>query len=582
MEPLAQQAAREREVHPTVVPLLEPGDHLAGILELGRPHCADRLLDRRTGLAFAELRRQEGLEDPDLGRFLLGLVEPCLALAARNLLGPLGDHLPQECFDLRIAHALARARGARAVVALADRREHQSQRCRGLLVGPLGGGLERGLQPFSEHLDHSVLEPRSAALLDDRPQADRTPGVCPNGDADVPRRAPSSGSSRVNPASDQRTATAALALQDGTVFLGSGIGAPGVHVGELVFNTAMTGYQEILTDPSYAGQIVTFTFPHIGNVGANAEDVEATTPVARGLVLRAPVTSPSNWRAERHLVRWLEGNGIAGITGVDTRRITRILREKGAQNAALAYAPDGRLDLHDLVERASSWPGLVGMDLVPEVTSRQRAIWREGRWEWGRGYVAGTPGGPPVVAIDYGIKRNILRSLVSVGLEVTVVPATTSASEILALKPAGVVLSNGPGDPAATGAYAVPVIRELLAAGLPIMGICLGHQMLGLAVGARTEKMRFGHHGANHPVKDLTTGKVEITSQNHGFAIADEGLPEGVEVTHRSLFDGTIQGIRLVGRPVFSVQYHPEASPGPQDSHYLFHRFRALVERAAA
>ncbi len=381
---------------------------------------------------------------------------------------------------------------------------------------------------------------------------------------------------------DRRPATAALALQDGTVFLGSGIGAPGVQVGELVFNTAMTGYQEILTDPSYAGQIVAFTFPHIGNVGANPEDVEATTPVARGLVVRAPVSEPSSWRARSHLRRWLEDHGIAGIGGVDTRRITRILRDKGAQNAALAFDPAGRLDVAELVARAASWPGLVGMDLVPEVTSRQRSIWREGRWEWGRGYRVGEPGGPRVVAIDYGIKRNILRSLVAVGCEVTVVPATTSAAEIRALAPSGVVLSNGPGDPAATGVYAVPVIRELVAAGLPVMGICLGHQMLGLAMGARTVKMRFGHHGANHPVQDLTTGKVEITSQNHGFAIADQDLPQGVEVTHRSLFDGTIQGIRLRDRPVFSVQYHPEASPGPQDSHYLFRRFRALVDRAAA
>ncbi len=379
----------------------------------------------------------------------------------------------------------------------------------------------------------------------------------------------------------RRAATAALALQDGTVFLGFGLGAPGVHVGELVFNTAMTGYQEILTDPSYAGQIVTFTFPHIGNVGANEEDLESTTPVARGAVFRAEVTPPSSWRATRHLAAWLESHGIAAITGVDTRRITRILREKGAQNAALAFDPAGRLDIEELKARAASWPGLVGMDLVPEVTSRQRAIWREGRWQWGRGYVLGEPGGPPVVVVDYGVKRNILRSLVSVGFEVTVVPATTTAEEILAMRPAGVVLSNGPGDPAATGVYAVPEIRKLVASGLPIMGICLGHQMLGLAMGARTFKMRFGHHGANHPVKDLTTGRVEITSQNHGFAIADEGLPETIEVTHRSLFDGTIQGIRLKERPVFSVQYHPEASPGPQDAHHLFHRFRALVEGRA-
>ena len=376
--------------------------------------------------------------------------------------------------------------------------------------------------------------------------------------------------------------TAALVLQDGTVFLGRGLGAAGVTVGELVFNTAMTGYEEILTDPSYAGQIVTFTFPHIGNVGTNLEDVESATPVARGAVLRAAVTSPSSWRNLRPLGAWLETHGLAAIVGVDTRRITRLLRDRGAQNAALAHAPDGRLEIAALRAQAASWPGLVGMDLVPEVTTRQRYGWREGSWTGTTGWRRGADHGPHVVALDYGIKRNILRCLIDTGFQVTAVPATTTADEVLALRPDGIFLSNGPGDPAATGAYAVPTIRALLDSRKPLFGICLGHQMLGLAVGARTHKLRFGHHGANHPVHDLTTGKVEITSQNHGFAIADEGLPGEVEVTHRSLFDGTIQGIRLRGRPVFSVQYHPEASPGPQDSHHLFRRFMDLVRTGAA
>ncbi len=380
----------------------------------------------------------------------------------------------------------------------------------------------------------------------------------------------------------KRFPTAALALEDGTIFLGTGLGQPGLHVGELVFNTAMTGYQEILTDPSYAGQIVTFTFPHIGNVGANYEDIEASAPVARGLVVRADVTEPSSWRAAQPLARWLESTGIAAIAGVDTRRITRHLREMGAQNAALLVAPDGRLDLERVKAEAKAFPGLVGMDLVPEVTARQRYGWREGLWELGQGYVEGPADGPHIVALDYGIKRNILRNLASAGCRVTVLPATSTAEEVLALEPDGAFLSNGPGDPAATGVYAVPEIRKLVAAGMPVFGICLGHQMLALAAGAQTEKMPFGHHGANHPVKDLTTGKVEITSQNHGFAVAEKGLPAEVEVTHRSLFDGTIQGLRLRGRPVFSVQYHPEASPGPMDSHYLFRRFLDLVREAKA
>ena len=382
------------------------------------------------------------------------------------------------------------------------------------------------------------------------------------------------------PNTERRRPNAALALADGTVFRGFGGGCPGVHQGELVFNTAITGYQEIVTDPSYAGQIITFTFPHIGNVGANDEDIEAPTPHARGMVLRAPSTQPSSWRSTSHLDTWLAARGIAAITGVDTRRITRILREGGAQNAALAYLPDSEIDLEALTAQARACPSLVGQDLAAEVSARQRYGWEEGRWRWGEGYSRSDGQGPHVVAIDYGVKRNILRSLASLGCRVTVVPATATAEEVLALAPDGVVLANGPGDPAATGAHAVHEIRKLVTSGKPLFGICLGHQMLGLALGGRTEKMPFGHHGANHPVQDLTTGRVEITSQNHGFAVADAGLPESVEVTHRSLFDGTIQGIRLKDRPVFSVQYHPEASPGPQDASHLFKRFLALIARS--
>ena len=380
------------------------------------------------------------------------------------------------------------------------------------------------------------------------------------------------------PSSDRRRPNAALVLADSTVFLGFGGGCPGTHVGELVFNTSITGYQEILTDPSYAGQIVTFTFPHIGNVGTNDEDIEALTPYARGMVSRAPITEPANWRSRQPLADWLTSRGIAAIGGVDTRRITSILRENGAQNAALAFLPDQELDLEDLKARARAWPSLEGMDLAGEVSCRQRYGWDESRWAWGQGYGRSDGNGAHIVAIDYGIKRNILRSLASRGCRITVVPAETTADEVLALTPDGVVLANGPGDPAATGVYAVPEIKKLVDSGTPVFGICLGHQMLGLALGGRTEKMPFGHHGANHPVQDLTTGKVEITSQNHGFAVADAGLPGNVEVTHRSLFDGTVQGIRLKDRPVFSVQYHPEASPGPMDSGYLFDRFLASID----
>jgi carbamoyl-phosphate synthase small subunit len=373
---------------------------------------------------------------------------------------------------------------------------------------------------------------------------------------------------------------ASLVLADGTVFDGQGLGRPAEVVGELVFNTAMTGYQEILTDPSYAGQLITFTFPHIGNVGTNEDDLEATTCWARGLVLRAAVTEPSNYRAALHLSRWLERQGLVGIAGIDTRRLTRHLRTTGAQTAALGFAPERGPDHAKLARLARQWPGLVGMDLASEVSCRQRYSWSGSVWHYPDGYADAAPGRYHVVAVDYGIKRNILRSLCSYGLRVSVVPATATAEEVLALQPDGVFLSNGPGDPAATGAYAVPEIRKLVASGKPLFGICLGHQMLALALGATTEKMKFGHHGANHPVQDLTTGKVEITSQNHGFAVRPDSLPAGVEATHLSLFDGSLEGLVMQDRPVFSVQYHPEASPGPQDSAYLFDRFVRLIERS--
>jgi len=375
------------------------------------------------------------------------------------------------------------------------------------------------------------------------------------------------------------TKTAALVLADGTVFEGLGVGAVGDVVGELVFNTAMTGYQEILTDPSYAGQLITFTFPHIGNVGANEEDWEASTCHARGLVLRASITDPANYRATHHLHRWLEQQGLVGLSGIDTRRLTRCLRESGAQSAAIGHHPDGGPDLDRLAGMARDWPGLVGMDLASDVSCRQRYGWDETGWQYPQGYGRRSADRHHVVVVDYGIKRNILRSLASLDINLTVMPATTKAEELLALSPDGIFLSNGPGDPAATGRFAVPEIKKLLDSGKPIFGICLGHQMLALALGATTEKMKFGHHGANHPVKDLATGKVEITSQNHGFSVEKESLPDGVEATHLSLFDGSLEGLKVKEKPVFSVQYHPEAAPGPEDSAYLFDRFLKLIER---
>ena len=372
--------------------------------------------------------------------------------------------------------------------------------------------------------------------------------------------------------------TGVLVLADGTVFKGRGIGAVGDAVGEVCFNTSMTGYQEILTDPSYAGQIITFTFPHVGNTGTTPEDIETVTPAARGLILRADITQPSNWRSTQHLDAWLKNHNLIGLAGVDTRRLTRRIRDLGAPNGVVAHAPDGTFDLDALTAKAAAWPGLEGMDLAKDVSCTQTYGWTEAAWTIGGGYATQDKPRFHVVAMDFGAKRNILRCLAAAGCKVTVVPATATVDEVLSHKPDGVFLSNGPGDPAATGVYAVPAIRGLLDTGLPLFGICLGHQMLALALGGRTEKMPRGHRGANHPVKDLATGRVEITSQNHGFVVVPESLPADVEVTHVSLFDGTNEGIRLKGKPVFSVQYHPEASPGPQDSHYLFDRFVGLMD----
>jgi carbamoyl-phosphate synthase small subunit len=374
-------------------------------------------------------------------------------------------------------------------------------------------------------------------------------------------------------------ATAALVLADGAVFWGKGIGAAAKKTGEVCFNTSLTGYQEILTDPSFAGQIIVFTFPHIGNVGTNPEDIETMVPAARGLVLREDPTEPSNFRSTKPLDGWLKAHGLPGIAGVDTRALTRRIRDGGAPNGTIVHAPGGKFDLEALLAEAKAWPGLEGMDLAKEVTARQTYQWDETTWALGKGYGKLDKPKYKVVAIDYGAKRNILRCLAASGCAVTVVPATATAEDVLRHKPDGVFLSNGPGDPAATGEYAVPTIEALLDKKIPMFGICLGHQMMALALGAKTVKLPRGHRGANHPVKDLDTGKVEITSQNHGFAVVPETLPKNARVTHVSLFDGTNEGIAATDRPAFSVQYHPEASPGPQDAHYLFKRFVDLIAK---
>ena len=383
---------------------------------------------------------------------------------------------------------------------------------------------------------------------------------------------------------DAPRVTGLLVLADGTVIEGVGVGAEGEAVGEVCFNTAMTGYQEVLTDPSYAGQIVTFTFPHVGNVGTNDDDIETTNLAASagvvGCIIKEPITEPANYRAQKHFDKWLKARGIVGLSGIDTRALTALIREKGMPNGVVAHNAKGKFDIPKLKKMAAAWPGLVGMDLAKDVSLTQRMEWDEKLWDWKDGYTRAEGGKYKVVAVDFGLKRNILRCLTSVDCDVTVVPATTKAEDILSMNPDGVFLSNGPGDPAATGEYAVPEIKKLVASGKPLFGICLGHQMLGIALGAKTQKMHQGHHGANHPVKDYTTNKVEIVSMNHGFAVDRDSLPDGVVETHVSLFDGSNAGIALKDKPVFSVQHHPEASPGPQDSHYLFKRFVDYMEKA--
>ncbi len=386
---------------------------------------------------------------------------------------------------------------------------------------------------------------------------------------------------RTTPPQDTRPpgVNAAIVLEDGGVYWGRGAGICGVAIGEICFNTSLTGYQEILTDPSYAGQIITFTFPHIGNVGTNPEDIETVTPAVRGCILAADITGPANWRAAGHLDAWLKKNNLVAITGIDTRRLTRRIRDGGAPRGAIIHLSDAgeAIDTDALKEMAQAWPGLEGMDMAKEVSCTQSYAWDQAEWSIEDGYATQDRPKHHVVAVDFGAKLNILRCLAAAGCRVTVVPGNTSADDILKLKPDGVFLSNGPGDPAATGQYAVPMIQALLEADMPIFGICLGHQMLALAMGATTSKMHMGHRGANHPVKDLETGRVEITSQNHGFVVMRDSLPDGVVETHTSLFDGSLEGIRITGKKAFSVQHHPEASPGPQDSHYLFKRFVEMM-----
>ena len=377
--------------------------------------------------------------------------------------------------------------------------------------------------------------------------------------------------------------TAVLALADGTVLEGRGAGAEGDTIAEVCFNTAITGYQEILTDPSYAGQVVTFTFPHIGNIGANAEDQEdyVTGTGAGGAIFKADITNPSNYRSAEHLDVWLKNRNIIAMSGVDTRALTALIRDKGLTNGVLAHNSNGKFDRDALVAQAKSWSGLEGADLAKEVSSDREKPWSETPWVWDEGYADQAETNFHVVVVDFGVKKNILRLMAGLGFKLTIVPATTSGDDILAYKPDGVFLSNGPGDPAATGEYSVDAIKQVIAADVPLFGICLGHQMLALALGGKTTKMHQGHHGANHPVKDHTTNKVEIVSMTHGFAVDAASLPEGVEQTHVSLFDDTNCGLRVPGKPIFSVQHHPEASPGPQDSHYLFRRFANLMRERA-
>ena len=387
-----------------------------------------------------------------------------------------------------------------------------------------------------------------------------------------------SGRSGAAPNSGWAGPTAVLVLGDGSVFEGYGFGAATTNVGEVCFNTSMTGYQEIMTDPSYAGQLITFTFPHIGNVGANPEDHETTTPTALGMITRQPPTDPASWRSQNALTAWMERHGLPGIAGIDTRALTRRIRDAGAPNGVLRHAPDGNFDIPALTRMAQTWPGLAGMDLAIEVTRDAESAWQEGSWDLASSSHRSTAAQHRVVAMDFGCKHNILRCLTDAGCDVTVVPAETDAATILAMKPDGVFLSNGPGDPAATAHYAATQIASLIDADMPVFGICIGHQLMALAMGATTRKMERGHRGANHPVKDLATGRIEITSQNHGFVVDPDSLPDTLEITHLSLFDGSIEGLRHRHKPAFCVQYHPESSPGPHDSRYLFDRFTTLMD----
>ena len=373
-----------------------------------------------------------------------------------------------------------------------------------------------------------------------------------------------------------------LVLENKTFFRGIGLGFAGTTTGEVCFNTSFTGYQEIISDPSYAGQIINFTFPHIGNVGANIEDLESDKIWTRGVIFNSEITIPSNYRSLYHLDKWLKKNKVVGLTGIDTRSLTNFIRDNGAPKGTISVNKKGNFNIKKLTNYSIKWPGLNGLDLAKEVTTTKTYKWTGFKtWKKETGFKKSTKNKLNIIALDFGIKKNILRYFSDHSCEVKVVSCNLSAKEILKYKPQGIFLSNGPGDPAATGKYVIPVIRNLIKKNIPIFGICLGHQLLGLALNAKTKKMKLGHRGANHPVKNLLTGKVEITSQNHGFEVTENSLPNNVKITHKSLFDNSIEGLKLINRPVFSVQYHPEANPGPQDSKYLFDNFIKEVKKYA-
>ena len=376
--------------------------------------------------------------------------------------------------------------------------------------------------------------------------------------------------------------TAILVLENGNIFRGFGLGYEGQATGEVCFNTSITGYQEIISDPSYAEQIINFTFPHVGNVGTNKEDHESDTVWTKGVILNTEITDPSNYRSLKHLDFWLKKNKIVGITGIDTRNLTNFIRDKGAPKGTVVFLKNGKFNLKKILRATKKWSGLKNLDLAKQVTTKKSYVWKDFKtWKKGSGFVKNKKKNLHVIAIDYGIKKNILRYFSNYNCKVTIVPCKTSASEISKLKPNGIFLSNGPGDPAATGKYAIPIIKKLIKMNLPVFGICLGHQLLGLTLGAKTKKMNLGHRGANHPVKNLIKGNVEITSQNHGFEIVRKNLPKNIQITHQSLFDNSIEGIKLKSKPVFSVQYHPESNPGPQDSVYLFEEFIKTMKQNA-